>query len=154
MSGPLRYALIVSLLVLAPSTLWAQPLRPRGIYAVVNIEQNIAQEAMAIPPVTSPAGLQGYFDFLYQELLENPAISGLAMQVHWDTLAANPPTAVGPDGWTYVNDAFAEAQVAGKTVQLIVTPGFQSPTAICMTLRVPPATRCSRARRPPATAGP
>jgi hypothetical protein len=153
MSGPIRYALIVSLLVIVPSALWAQPLRPRGIYAVVNIEQNIAQEAMATPPVTSPAGLQGYFDFLYQELLENPAISGLAMQVHWDTLAANPPTAVGPDGWTYVNDAFAEAQVAGKTVQLIVAPGFQSPTSI---LYDPPTPSCDslfEGKAPPGNCG-
>jgi hypothetical protein len=153
MSGPIRYALIVSLLVIVPSELWAQPLRPRGIYAVVNIEQNIAQEAMATPPVTSPAGLQGCFDFLYQELLENPAISGLAMQVHWDTLAANPPTAVGPDGWTYVNDAFAEAQVAGKTVQLIVAPGFQSPTSI---LYDPPTPSCDslfEGKAPPGNCG-
>src|ERR1700684_3879620 len=99
MSRPTRCALILGLLVLAPSALWAQPLKPRGIYAVVNLEQNIAQEAMATPPVTSPTGLEGYFDYLYQELLENPAISGLAIQVHWDTLAANPPTAAGPDGW-------------------------------------------------------
>jgi hypothetical protein len=153
MSRPTRCALILGLLVLAPSALWAQPLKPRGIYAVVNLEQNIAQEAMATPPITSPAGLEGYFDFLYQELLENPAISGLAIQIHWDTLAASPPTATGPDGWTYLNDAFAEAQVAGKTVQLIVTAGFQSPTSILFDPPTPSCDSLFEGKAPPSNCG-
>ena len=48
--------------------------RPRGIYAVVNIEENIKKEQAANPSIT-PAELQAYFVNLYQDLLGNPAVS-------------------------------------------------------------------------------
>ncbi|MGO9262578.1 MAG: hypothetical protein ACLQU1_40800, partial [Bryobacteraceae bacterium] len=132
-----RYALGLSFLVLAPA-LVAQgptaPRRPRGIYAVVNVEDGINQQQKANPSITT-AQLDAYFDSLYQDLLGNPAIAGLTLQVHWDTLNPNPPTSAAPYFWNYVDDAFAQAAAwngqnpaqAPKTTQLIVTPGFQSP---------------------------
>jgi hypothetical protein len=108
----------LALIFLAP-VLMAQ-VRPRGIYAVVNVEQNIK----AKPPVD--------FNGLYQDLLSNPAIAGLTLQVHWDTLN---PTAANVYDWSYVDDAFNQAAAwntqnpakAPKNIQLIVTPGFQTP---------------------------
>jgi uncharacterized protein (TIGR03437 family) len=55
--------------------------------------------------------------------------------VHWDTVNPNPPSAGNAYFWDYVDDAFAQSAAwdaqnpsgTPKTVQLIVTPGFQSP---------------------------
>jgi uncharacterized protein (TIGR03437 family) len=108
----------LALILLAP-VLMAQ-VRPRGIYAVVNVEQDLK----AKPPVD--------FNSLYQDLLSNPAIAGLTLQVHWDTLN---PTAANVYDWSTVDDAFNQAAawnalnpaMAPKNIQLIVTPGFQTP---------------------------
>jgi hypothetical protein len=138
MGCSVRHALVLSFLWLAPD-LGAQPIqpaprRPRGIYAVVNIEDNVNQQHKANPSIT-PAELNAYFENLYQDLLNNPAISGLTLQVHWDTLNPNPPAATNAYGWSFVDDAFAQASMwnvqnpakAPKTIQLIVTAGFQTP---------------------------
>jgi hypothetical protein len=81
MSCSVRYALVLSFLWLAPD-LGAQPAprRPRGIYAVVNIEDNVNQQRKTNLSIT-PAELNAYFDNLFQDLLNNPAISGLTLQV-------------------------------------------------------------------------
>src|SRR5216684_2601053 len=93
---------ITAVLVLAPA-LGAQgqtsPRRPRGIYAVVNIAENINQQLKANPSTD----LNAYFNNLYQQLLGNPAISGLTLQVHWDTLNPNPPAASNPYDWSFVD---------------------------------------------------
>ena len=111
----------LALVLLAP-VLLAQ-VRPRGIYAVINVEQNLK----AKPSVD--------FNSLYQDLLNNPAISGLTLQVHWDTLNPNPPGGPNAYDWSTMDDAFNQAAawnaqnpaMAAKNIQLIVTPGFQSP---------------------------
>ncbi len=141
MDFSLRRAVVFrSLALLAPVLLapiaqaQSAPRRPRGIYAVVNVETAINQQQKADSSITTPQ-LDAYFDTLYQSLLADPAISGLTLQVHWDTLNPNPPGAANAYFWNYVDDAFAQASAwnsqnpAGipKTVQLIVTPGFNSP---------------------------
>ena len=113
--------------------LFAQ-VRPRGIYAVVDVENEIATLEMANPSVTV-AQLDAGFNSFYQALLSNPAVSGLAIRPHWDTLNPNPPGAPNAYYWNLVDDAFGQAEAwnaqnpasAPKTIQLIVTPGFQSP---------------------------
>jgi len=130
----LRNALIWSLLLPAPALLAQTARRPRGVYAVVNVEDNINTQTKANPSITT-AALDASFSTLYQGLLGNPAISGLTLQVHWDTLNPNPPGASNAYFWNYVDDAFAQAAAwdaqnptqAPKTIQLILTPGFQSP---------------------------
>jgi uncharacterized protein (TIGR03437 family) len=130
-----RDVFLMGLLVLAPVLFaQAQVRTPRGIYAVVSVEDGINQEQKANPSVTT-AQLDAYFNSLYQALLSNPAISGLTLQVHWDTLNPNAPTSAAPYFWNYVDDAFTQAAAwdaqnpaqTPKTIQLIVTPGFQSP---------------------------
>src|ERR1700733_8395873 len=120
----------LSLLLLVQVVVGQTPRRPRGIYAVVNVEDGVK----ANPSMTT-AQVDAYFNNLYQGLLSNPAISGLTLQVHWDTLNPNAPGSAAPYLWNYVDDAFAAAAAwntqnptqAPKTIQLIVTPGFQSP---------------------------
>ena len=93
----------------------------RGIYAVVHVEEYIKQFQKA-----NSQQLDSQFDSLYQNLLSNPAIAGLTLQVQWNTLNPDPPSSANAYDWNSVDDAFAQA-TAGKTVQLIVTPGFSSP---------------------------
>lgn len=81
--------------------------------------------------------LHSYLRCFYAKLLADTAISGIATGLHWDQIqldnplcALNHSCTVSPDGydWSYVDDVFAEANAAHKTVQLIVTPGTDSPT--------------------------
>lgn len=128
-------AFLLGFLLLAPAlTVQAQPARPRGIYAIVNVEDNINTQIKANPSITT-AQLDASFNSLYQALLADPAVSGLALQVHWDTLNPNPPSSPAAYLWNYVDDAFTQAEAwntqnpaqTPKTIQLLVTPGFQSP---------------------------
>jgi hypothetical protein len=52
-------------------------------------------EQQANPAIT-PAQLDAYFNNLYQDLLSNPAISGLEISVHWGQVNPNPPTSTNP----------------------------------------------------------
>src|SRR5580658_27938 len=108
MDPSIRRSLVVSFLLFSPAILAQQtPRRPRGIYAVVNVEEAIAQQQTSNPSITQ-AALDAYFNTFYQGLLADPAISGLALQVHWDTLNPNPPGASNSYFWNYVDDAFAQ----------------------------------------------
>jgi hypothetical protein len=127
--------LVLAFLLLAP-LLPAQPAprRPRGIYAVVNVEENIKKEQAANPSVTA-AELKSYFVNLYKDLLDNPAVSGLALWVNWSALNPNPPSAPNAYDWSVVDDAFSQVSAWNsrnpskppKTIQLIPLPGFQTP---------------------------
>ncbi len=55
--------------------------------------------------------------------LDNPFISGVALQIHWADLE---PTEGKPD-WSKLDQLFAAAEKSGKWVQLLVFPGFFSP---------------------------
>lgn len=125
-------ALAVSLLLLVPA-LDAQR-RPRGIYAVVNVAEQIDVQTTANPSITR-AQLEAYFLNLYQQLFSNPAVSGIAIYENWATLNPNAPPAANAYDWTYMDDLFAQAAAwnlqnpaqAPKNVQLVVSPGFQTP---------------------------
>ena len=130
-----RQALVLSVFVLAlPLVAQPAPRRPRGIYAGVNIEENIKKAQAANPSIT-PAELKAYFVNLYQDLLSNPAVSGLGLWENWAALNPNPPAAANPYDWTYVDDAFHQASAWNarnptkppKTIQLVPLPGFQTP---------------------------
>jgi uncharacterized protein (TIGR03437 family) len=121
-------------LAMAPALMAQTPRRPRGIYAVVDTENLINLQQQANPSITTPQ-IYAYFNTLYQALLSNPAVSGLTLQVHWDRLNPNAPPAADAYDWTLVDEAFTQAAAwdaqnpaqAPKTIQLILTPGFQSP---------------------------
>ncbi len=126
---------VLLVLTLAQALLAETPRRPRGIYAVVDTGGMINMLQQANPSITT-AQLDVYFNTLYQALLSNPAVAGLTLQVRWDTVNPNPPTAANSYLWNIVDDAFNQvaawdAQNPGqtpKTIQIIATPGFNSPT--------------------------
>jgi hypothetical protein len=109
--------------------------RPVGIYAVVDIEDHIAEWNSDDPQsgASAPAALFG-------NLIDNDAVSGLTLRVQWATL--NPVDTVYD--WTYVDDAFdavaawngAHGTLQGRTIQLIVTPGFGTPSWLLR--KIPP----------------
>jgi hypothetical protein len=137
MKSSVKQALALSILPLAflPST-EAQPTprTPRGVYAVISVKDLVNQQESANPVITQ-AQLDAYFDTFYGQILAEPAISGLALQLHWNLLNPNSPTGANPYFWNYVDDAFSQVLAwnnqnpssAAKTIQLLVNPGFQTP---------------------------
>ena len=81
--------------------------RPRGIYAVILAEHMAVQRS--INPSITDAQLHTYFTNLYGGLLNNPAASGLAIDVKWEL----PPRRAGARnlttgaGWTTCSGARA-----------------------------------------------
>jgi hypothetical protein len=138
----------------------SSPRRPRGIYAGVNVEENI-KKAQAQNPSIAPADLKKYFVDLYRDLLNNPAVSGLALWVNWDALNPNPPAADRAYDWTYIEDAFAETSAwdtrnpskAPKTIQLVPLPGFQTPKWLLAQIPSCDGMFQSPAQAPPSTCG-
>jgi hypothetical protein len=101
---------------------------PKGIYAVVPVE-----EVAKVKP--EGTDLNTYFKTFYKGLLSNPAVSGLALQIHWDTLNPRAPTDENPYEWDDLDVAFSSVHDwnndnpgSTKTIQLIVSPGFNSPS--------------------------
>jgi hypothetical protein len=80
MGGSVRHALTLSFLVPAIAAQQA-PNTPQGIYAVVNVEDDVNTQQKAHPAITQ-AGLDAFFDKFYLDLLNNPAVAGLTLQVH------------------------------------------------------------------------
>lgn len=135
MSISFKHSLVITLFWLLPAQKDAKAQRvPAGIYAVVPVERVLAAKYSRTIDVL-PSAVNTYLNGFYAGLLNNPAVSGLTLQIHWDTLNPNPPTDAAPYFWDYVDDAFSAAQTwntnnpsgTPKTVQLIVTPGFNSP---------------------------
>jgi len=125
---------VVSLLVLAPLVMGQSPRRPRGIYAIINIDSDIDQQQKANPSITT-AELHAYLANRYNTLLNNPAVSGLALQIGWSTLNPNPTSSAQPYDWSWLDDAFSSVATwnahntaaAPKTIQLILFPGYFTP---------------------------
>jgi len=151
---------VLSFLALAPALVAQVPRRPRGIYAVVRIEDYVNQQQNANPSITQ-AQLDSYFDTLYQGFLANPAVSGLTLQVGWRILNPNPPTSSNSYFWNYVDDAFAAVAAwniqnstqAPKTIQFIVSPGFSSPQWLLDQLPSCDGLFQTPAQTPPSTCG-
>jgi hypothetical protein len=98
---------------------------PLGVYAKVDIET-------AISAYIGPAdGLHAHLQRLYANILDNPAIAGIAAGERWDRIQL--PNEVDPGyhyDWSYLDDVFLEAHAAHKSVQLILTPGVDAPAAL------------------------
>jgi hypothetical protein len=104
--------------------------QPLGVYAKVDIEDLIKGYQGSQP-------VHVYLRHLYGLALADPAISGLTVGRHWDNIQLSdsrcifshscaPGSEEGYD-WSYLDDAFEEANSVHKSVQLIITPGFDSP---------------------------
>ena len=121
-------ALLLAFAGLSQSTQSQTIRRPLGIYAKVDIEDAI--NSFKPPPLTD---VEKHFDVhnLLSDMLSNPAVSGITVSQRWDNIQrSDPATATDPSGgydWSYLDDAFAQAQAVQKSVNLIVTPGVDSP---------------------------
>ena len=94
---------------------------PLGVYARVNVQD-------AINGYNGPASrLHSYLQSLYATLLADPAIAGLTIGADWAKLQPSAGTSSSSFDWSDLDDAFDAAAAARKPVQLILTPGFNSP---------------------------
>src|SRR5271166_3615702 len=138
---------VTSFLALAPALMAAcstlpvpcvVPRTPRGIYATVGIRMYEDAYLKANKVTSVPSD---YFKgTVYPDLLANPDLSGITLYVYWSRLNPNPaPVGVVKLGylqydWTVVQDLFDAVEAYNtlhktqKTVQLVVTPGINSPT--------------------------
>jgi hypothetical protein len=80
--------------------------RPRGIYAVVVLDETRGTAAVDLNALAS-----------------NPAVSGLAIRTFWSSLQP----AKDRYDFSRLDAAFASAAAVHKTVQLILVPGFGTP---------------------------
>ncbi|HKM61259.1 MAG TPA: hypothetical protein VJY39_02095 [Acidisphaera sp.] len=106
---------------------------PLGVYVKVDIEDAISaiRRGYTGDLEPTPKYVHVLLQKLYQRVLANPAVSGITIGVHWANVQPHDPLAVSDnsDGydWSYLDDAFGVANWVQKSVQLIVTPGFDSP---------------------------
>ena len=117
---------------------------PKGIYARVALDDAANQAETAAYPGNSPAYPNPTADAIlikyFTTLLDNPAISGLALEISWISVNPNSPgpflhEAAGAYTWNALDDAFiavdqgnrTHAWSTPKTIQLLVAPGFHSP---------------------------
>ncbi len=121
----LRFCIFLSLAALVGGAGWAADVRkPLGLY--VHVEQSVA--VASYPGQSpSPAALHAYLQSFYGGLLANPAISGIAFTAHWDKTQTSTGTAAASFDWNYLDDVFAAASAARKTVQILMTPGVDAP---------------------------
>ncbi len=134
---------VLACFIIGPPLLRAQhpfPARaPLGVYVHVNVPDVISLyggPSQDKECARTTQDLHSYLRCYYAKLLADPAISGITAGLHWDQIQLDSPLcffshscAAKPDGydWSYVDDVFAEANATLKTVQLIVTPGTDSP---------------------------
>jgi uncharacterized repeat protein (TIGR01451 family) len=109
--------------------------RPRGIYTVVDIDSYIALLQSENRSITT-AQLHDYFNKLYPQLLGNPAVSGLTIQIGWARLNPNDPSSPQAYDWSYLDDAFTAASAwnaqnpaaTPETIEVQVFPGYFTPS--------------------------
>jgi len=88
-----------------------------------------AVEPLTVPDDRAPSGLVVVIEnvpkkpSLDLQALNNPSISGVALQIHWSDLE---PAENEPD-WSKLDALFAAAQTSKKWVQLLIFPGFFTP---------------------------
>lgn len=113
---------------------WDRVRSPLGVYVHVDIETAIS--GYTGPSSPGDTELHKYLRNLYEGVLADPAISGITVGRRWDNIQTSDPACIldhsclaGPDGydWSYLDDVFEAAHAAHKPVQLIITPGFDSP---------------------------
>jgi hypothetical protein len=103
-----------------------------GVYAHMDVE--VAINEYSGPPNPSTEQLHAYMRGIYAHMFANPAIAGIALGEHWDSIQTRSD---GPNGthmdqfdWSYLDDAFSAARATHKFLRLIITPGIYSPTGL------------------------
>ena len=98
--------------------------KPLGVYVHLEASDAIGSYPGKSP---SPSALHTYLQNFYAGLLADPAIAGITFGAHWDQTQPSSGTAASSFDWSYLDDVFAAASAAHKTVQLIMTPGVDTP---------------------------
>jgi hypothetical protein len=90
-----------------------------------------------LPGGVSKASVQQSLGALYDDLLSDQAVSGIALGVHWCAIQLCRPGAANcsrrndvdsqGNDWSYVDEVFSKAKSHAKSVQLAITPGFDTP---------------------------
>ncbi len=124
---------------------WQRVRTPVGVYVKVDVETAINGYPGSVSP--SPEELHRYLRQLYGSLLADPAISGITVGQHWDHIQASE----GDYDWSYLDDAFDEAHLARKPVQLTITAGVDSPPWLLA--KIPPCDGLFRTGSAPADCG-
>jgi hypothetical protein len=101
----------------------------------IHVDLQIAQQQKTNPSITTD-DIHKVLTKLYSSLLDNPAVSGLAIGVDWSRLNPNPPSNPQPYDWSYLDDAFASISTwntghpsqVPKTIQVQVSAGFGTPS--------------------------
>ena len=134
----LTFVAAIALLVSAPRSQAQIPpsvRTPLGVFVHFSIED--ALQRYNGPTPATETDYRNYLNPIYTALLADPAISGITVGLHWDHIQLDDPACAftnacvdGPGGydWNYLDDAFAAANAAHKTVQLLINPGVESPT--------------------------
>src|SRR5579872_3891700 len=101
--------------------------QPLGVYVHINVN-----DAIALYPGKKPtaAQLHSFLQGLYADVLADSAFSGIALGAHWDQTQPNSGNLPSSYDWSYIDDAFTAANAANKTIQLIITPGVNSPSLL------------------------
>ena len=112
---------------------------PLGVYAHLDIETAINNYPGSGTPTAEE--LHSYLRNLYASILADRAISGITLGAHWDNIQLTDPASSNgySDGydWSYLDEAFEEANSARKSIQLIITPGFDSPKWLLAENKIP-----------------
>ena len=114
---------------------------PVGVFVKLDIETAI--QGILANPLPSPGPvnthptvpqLHALLRSLYVKLMADPAVSGIIVGEHWDHIEMSSPSYpyVPVDGydWSYLDDVFAVADQDHMPVQLLITPGLDSPRAL------------------------
>lgn len=126
---------IFSLLLLPAADAQTTPVRhPQGIYSFFIVDLIAQAQQNANPSITS-AQLHAYMQKLYATALNNPAVSGLALDNTWSILNPNPPSDPQPYDLSWLDDAFTTVAAwnaknpskTPKTIMLGINSGFNSP---------------------------
>jgi hypothetical protein len=112
---------------------------PLGVYAHVNVDNAIK----AYRKYRKSGGNEDEHTFLrhlyFGMLNNNPSVAGITFGIYWDRIQKSDPdcaslqnckpgTDLNGNDWIYLDDVFTEAKATGKQVQLILTPGVDSPS--------------------------
>jgi hypothetical protein len=157
---------ILALLVVSPQRSLATQ-APKGIYAFVIVDQDLINTASMVAKHNSISTDMALFNY-FSWILSNDAVSGLLIGVQWSILNPNDPnpttglppsvlestfacpptpsTAVNLAAayvWNSLDAAFCAVNAAKKTLQLSVSPGFNSPQWLYQSLfPCPPGVSC------------
>jgi hypothetical protein len=120
-----------------------RPSRPQSARPQFSVEELEARTVLSVLP-PAPTGLAvvirnedphsnplAHSAFKQEvDLISNPNISGVAFQIDWKNIEPtkpNGPSPLEPD-WSRLDEVFQAADKAGKWVQLLIFPGFWSPS--------------------------